>query len=279
MKSLSSLSKHLIAGAAVAGLALSSSAAMAGHIPGGISFTDVFTVNPGAIGESNTAFDARFIDFSYRAEVDQTGFAFQETGGGFFGTFRDTLGGSPIPATGLGTDYQMYALYSGDGTSSPNGAGGIDGVFDSFVVTFYVDRDMNTTLDLVGGSIATTGGSGDDIAVLSGLLGPHNGGFHVFSGLAAGDFHVQYDATSLTGFFGGPAFATGSTLGDMNGVNTSVTGVTLPPSDFTDAIIIGSGNASFTAVPEPGVLVLMGIGLAGMGFVSSRAKRRKSAAV
>jgi hypothetical protein len=273
---LSSFSRHLMTGAAVAGLALGSSVALAGHIQG-ISFTaEPFTVNPGAVGETNASFSARYIDFSYRAEVDQTGFAFEETGGGFFGTFRMALGGSPIANTGLGTDYQMYALYSGDGTSTANAIGGVDGVFNTFNVTFFVDPSMNTTLDLVGGSIATTGGAGDDIAVLSGVLGAQEGGFHVFSGLAAGDFHVQFDATALGGFFGGAAFAGGTTTGDINGVNTQVTGVTLPPSDFTDAIIIGSGNTSFSAVPEPGMLFLLGIGMAGMGFVSSQAKKKRT---
>jgi hypothetical protein len=267
-------------GSAVAGLAFGSSVALAAHISGGISLSDSFTVTPGAVGESNAAFAAHFIDFSYQAEVDQTGFAFEETGGGFFGTFRDTLGGSPIPFTGLGTDYQMYALFSGDGTSAANGAGGVDGVFNSFNVTFFVDPSMNTTLGLVGGNIVTTGGAGDDIAVLSGMLGLNEGGFHVFPGLAAGDFHVQFDATPTpgVGFFSGAAFASGSTIGDINGVNTRVIGVAPPPANFTDAIIIGSGNTSFHAVSEPGMLFLLGIRLVGMGFVSSRAKREQYAA-
>src|SRR5690606_1026909 len=105
-------------------------------------------------------------------------------------------GGSPIPLTGLGTDYQMYALFSGGGTTSANAIGGVDGVFDAFNVTFFVDTAMDTGLALVGGNITTTGGIGDDIAVLSGVLGLNNGGFHVFPGLAAGDFHVQFDATA-----------------------------------------------------------------------------------
>lgn len=279
---LSDLSRHLVTGAAVAGLVVGSSAAFAGHILG-ISFTaDPFTVNPGVVGETNSSFDARYIDFSYQAEVDQSGFNFAETGGGFFGTFRDALGGSPIANTGLGTDYQMYALYSGIGTSVENPTNAVQGTFDTFNVTFFVDPSMNTTLGLLpdvnGNSVGVTAGGGDDIQVLSGVLGAQEGGFHVFSGLVAGDFHVQFDATPTGGFFSGTAFAGGSTVGDINGVNTSVTGVALPPSDFIDATIIGSGNSSFMSVPEPGMLFLVGIGLVGMGFVSSRAKRGQYAA-
>ncbi|SFQ04954.1 PEP-CTERM protein-sorting domain-containing protein [Nitrosomonas cryotolerans] len=280
MKLLSNSSKHLMAGAFVAaGLILSSSTALASHIPSGLSFAEEFTVNPGAVGEANASFNARYIDFSYTAEVDQTGFTFAETGGGFFGTFRNSLGGAPILGTGLGVNYQLYALFSGNGTTAMAPGSGVDGTFTGFSVDFFVDLSLDTAFGLSGGSIVTTAGAGEDIKVLSGVLGSHSGGFHVFPGLAAGDFNVEFDATPVGGFFGGTAFAGGSTVGDFNGVNTSVTGVALPPNNFTDAIIIGSGNTSFSPVPvpEPGILFLLGIGLVGMGFVSPRAKEKQFA--
>lgn len=197
--------------------------------------------------------------------------------------------GNPLDAgmTGLNNGYRIYAVFTGTGDISPNGAGGINGVFNTFNLTIYIDplSNSSTVTASAGAPNQTTSvnNNGDDIAILAGTLSI--GGFHVFSGLANGDFDVLFDVTSYNpAVWGGDAFAgdlnhdglfgagESVTSGDINGVNTSIVGIPSPNpfANATDVLITGSGNLALRTVPVPGVLGLLGIGLLGLGIANRR---------
>lgn len=283
-------------------LGLTSFSANAAHISG-LSLFDgqEFTFNPDGFEASIAdTFTATAIDFSYVADVDQTSTGpfsadFTETGVAFFSTFQNPLG-TPLGGTALnlGFDlgYKMYGVFTATGSVVPGpGLAGIDGTFSTFNLTIYIDRDENTTSVAAAPgdpnqTTAVGGTTSDDIAILSGVLSV--GGFHVFSGLLGGDFDVLFDVTSYDPtVWGGAAFAGDlngdgdfddagewNTTGDLNGVNTSISGLVGGPFDTKNDIIInGSGNLALSTVPVPGVLGLLGAGLLGLGWVNGRSRK------
>jgi hypothetical protein len=275
---MSIFNKKLIAVAA--GLALSSVPALASHIAGVTFSPETFVVNPTAVGEAYGPFNAGSITFDYRGLINQTGSGFVENGTARFASFFTAVGGSPIGAgtTGLNlgpgtTGYSLYATFSGTGTTAVNGAGGIDGTFSTFNVSFFVDPNNNTTFNAPGSQLppAPLPVFTDDILVLTGTL--EVGGFHVFSGLAAGDFDVQFDVTSTpTGFFSTTIDGDPLSRGDFNGVNSVIIGVAPPPANFTNGEIDGSGNVTLQSVPEPASLSLIGIALLGGALARRKAR-------
>ncbi|WP_447983995.1 flocculation-associated PEP-CTERM protein PepA [Nitrospira sp. Nam74] len=242
-----------------------------------VASADTFTVNPGAIGASGpTVPSVNFADFSYVALVNQTATAgtgtFNEQGAGFFSSYRFPTLSDVVPNSGINTNYKLYAVFTGGGTVAPTPGipGGTTATFNNFNLRLFVDRDMNSTITAspvgtVGGTVSVAN-TADDVLVgqSTGLVA---GEAHAFPGLANGDFKVLVNFTPVGGFLSGP-FVAGLTIGTFNGVNTSLTGFSM--GNFNSGRIDGSGNLSFSAIPEPASLLLVGSGLAALGWMRRR---------
>ena len=224
-----------------------------------------FTVNPSVIGAPQSGFQATITDFSYSSTVNQTGpvgcvpsCAFTESGHASFSGFKGPDFVTPVANTGLNQNpgYTMTGDFTATGTAVPNGTG-ITATFNTFNLT------LNTQTQ--------PGGASTVIAQSAGLV---SGQAHVFGpDLAAGDFHVILNLNPVGGFLSGP-FVLNLNTADFAGNNTSVTGVSVGP--FTGGHIVGSGNLSFTpgsVVPEPTTLVLLGSGMAALGWWRRRVTR------
>lgn len=237
-----------------------------------LASADTFTVNLGAINVAGPTVQANFTDFSYVALVNQTATngtgTFNEQGAGFFSSYRFPGLPDVVPNAGINTNYKLYAVFIGDGTVAPTTGipGGITATFNNFNLRLFVDPNQNSfvtasPVGTVGGTV-NIGGAADDILVgqSSGLVA---GQAHAFPGLANGDFDVQVRFSPVGGFLSGP-FVLNLAIADFNGVNTSLTGFSL--GNFNSGRVDGSGNLSFTAVPEPSTLLLLGAGMAALGW-------------
>lgn len=233
-----------------------------------------FSVNPGAIGVSGpTVANVNFVDFSYVALVNQTATngtgTFNEQGAATFGSYRFPNLPDVITNSGINTNYKLYAVFTGSGTVAPTVGipGGETTTFTNFNLRLFVDPNMNSTITAspvgtVGGTV-TVAGTADDILVGQ-STGLAAGEAHGFPGLANGDFKVLVNFQPVGGFFGGPV-TLGLNIGDFNGVNTSLQGFSL--GNFNSGRIDGSGNFSMTVIPEPTTLLLVGSGLAALGWI------------
>jgi hypothetical protein len=244
-----------------------------------VAAADTFTVNPGAIGVAGPTVQVNYADFSYVALVNQTATngtgTFNEQGAGFFSSYRFPTLADVVTNPGINTDYKLYAIFTGSGTVAPTAGapGGITATFTDFNLRLFVDPNQNSTITAspvgtVGGTVSV-GGTADDILVAqsAGLIA---GEAHAFPGLANGDFDVQVRLSPVGGFLSGP-FVLNVAIADFNGVNTSLQGFSL--GSFNSGRIDGSGNLSLTAIPEPSTLLLLGSGLATLGWFRRQARR------
>lgn len=235
---------------------------------------DESTVNGTGVTNSVTGDQ---ITLRYTAGINQTALgAFSETG--YFSGTGVVNGGAPQGTfmNGPGADgYNFYGTFQVNGTVSVVGTT-LLATFATGNVFIYADPDRDTILSLVAGLPVVTDVVGNDDKLLASsvfVLPISQANVPLVGGQAAngGSYVINYGLLNLTtdglGFFVAPQpFYLNITV---TGENESFTPA-LALGDYTGTAV-GDASAQFFAVPEPGSLALIGLGLLG----ASAARRRK----
>lgn len=260
-----------------------------------LSFGDNFTIDEtcGGSGQCSTLgsvlTDIDRFQFSYTATIHQdvTGAPLSGGDDAFFETGvldvsswvrdNDTQASSP-----LNFDYNVYALFSGEGTAIFNAVSGeIEVTFTSFSIDFYMDANNDTTFSLpVDPSTGSTtvANDGDDNLIGTANMLVEGVAFSRADAIAQGDFEIVLSDFGLEVF--GEGFFTDPnpfySLIDFDGNAGQIILVSGNLGTAFNAQQAGSGQGFFL-VPEPGTLGLLGGGLVGAAALLRRRKAAKAA--
>jgi hypothetical protein len=188
--------------------------------------------------------------------------------------------GTTLVGTQLGSfgdeGYGLYALFTSGGTFIPDGAGGAEFIFDAVGgLTLYSDEDQDTTFNTpINGSTAwTTNNSTDDDIIGTGNV--LSGGGVLDPTLSTCDPGINCGSFGTTTSFALTAFGETYFIDPDPFYNVAFESGQLNIFELSGTQEInGSLDVVFESqIPEPSTLALMGLGMAGIGFM----RRRKNA--